>query len=67
MLPLPPAITTHQLVRESLAELLREAFIKELEPDLVHVFSVMEGYADNVVTSIGRLTVDYPVRRPFMT
>ncbi len=53
------------LVRESMAELLREAFIRELEPDLVHVFSVMEGYADNVVTSIGRLTVDYPVTATF--
>ena len=53
-------------MRESLAELLREAFIRELEPDLVHVFSVMEGYADNVVTSIGRLTVDYPVTATFM-
>ena len=52
-------------MRESLAELLREAFIKELEPDLVHVFSVMEGYADNVVTSIGRLPADYPVTATF--
>ena len=52
-------------IRESLAELLREAFIKELEPDLVHVFSVMEGYADNVVTSIGRLPADYPVTATF--
>lgn len=52
-------------IRESLAELLREAFINELEPDLVHVFSVMEGYADNVVTSIGRLPADYPVTATF--
>ena len=65
-LPTPTgAYDPSNLVRESLAELLREAFIRELEPDLVHVFSVMEGYADNVVTSIGRLAVDYPVTATF--
>ena len=54
------------LVRESLAELLREAFIRELEPDLVHVFSVMEGYADSVVTALADWRWTIPLRRPFM-
>lgn len=34
-------------LRESIAELIREAFIAELRPDLVHVFSPLEGFEDN--------------------
>ena len=52
-------------LRESVSELMREAFIAELEPDLVHIFSALEGYADNVVTSIGRLDTYYPVTATF--
>lgn len=52
-------------LRESVSELMREAFIAELEPDLVHIFSALEGYADDVVTSIGRLDADYPVTATF--
>lgn len=37
------------------AELIREHAIAHLEPDLVLVTSLFEGYHDNVVTSIGRL------------
>jgi len=51
--------------RESLAELIREAFIAELRPDLLHVFSVLEGYEDNVVVSIGRSVAAYPVTATF--
>ena len=39
--------------RES-AELVREAFLASLKPDVVHVFSLFEGYGDEAVTSIGR-------------
>lgn len=38
--------------RES-AQLLREAFIQSLAPDVVHIPSLFEGYIDNGVTSIG--------------
>ena len=37
------------------------AFILELNPDLVHVFSLFEGSRDNTVTSVGHLSADYPV------
>ncbi|MED5619501.1 glycosyltransferase [Ideonella sp. BN130291] len=36
------------------AELLREAFLASLEPDVVLVTSLMEGLIDNAVTSVGR-------------
>jgi glycosyltransferase involved in cell wall biosynthesis len=51
--------------RRELAELIREHFIAELRPDVVHVFSLFEGFVDNVVTSIGRLPVSYPVSSTF--
>ena len=37
------------------AEIIREAFLMELEPDLVLITSVFEGYLDDAVTSIGAL------------
>ena len=52
-------------LRETVSELMREAFIAELEPDLVHVFSALEGFEDNVVTSIGKLDAHYPVTATF--
>ena len=51
--------------RRELAELIREHFIAELRPDVVHVFSLFEGFVDNVVTSIGRLPASYPVSSTF--
>ncbi|MCK7594460.1 glycosyltransferase family 4 protein [Pseudomarimonas salicorniae] len=41
--------------RRKTSELLREAFIESLEPDVVHVTSLFEGYCDDAVTSIGRV------------
>jgi glycosyltransferase involved in cell wall biosynthesis len=37
------------------AELLRESFIENLNPDIVHVTSLFEGYVDDAVTSIRNL------------
>lgn len=37
------------------AEIIREAYLAELEPDLVLITSVFEGYLDDAVTSIGVL------------
>jgi glycosyltransferase involved in cell wall biosynthesis len=53
-----------ELRRES-AELIREAFIASLNPDLIHISSLFEGYGDNTVTSIGRFSSDTPVSVSF--
>ncbi len=37
------------------AEIVREAFLAELDPDLVLITSLFEGYLDNAVASIGLL------------
>lgn len=43
------------------AEILREQFINNLHPDILHISSVVEGMQDPVVCSIGRLSKPYPV------
>ncbi|WP_343669757.1 glycosyltransferase [Paraburkholderia heleia] len=43
------------------AELIREAFLASLKPDLIHVTSMFEGYVDNAVTSIARFDHATPV------
>lgn len=47
--------------RRRFAEIAREAFIRDLQPDVVLVTSLFEGYGDNAVTSIGRLDSQTPV------
>ncbi|MEX1213619.1 glycosyltransferase [Saccharospirillum sp.] len=47
--------------RRHAAELTREAFIRSLQPDLVHIPSLFEGYGDDAVLSIGRLDKTTPV------
>lgn len=39
--------------RRHQAELIREQFLVNLKPDIVHITSLIEGYADNAVHSIG--------------
>lgn len=46
--------------RRQTAEFLREAFLASLNPDVVHVSSLFEGYGDDAVTSIGRFTENFP-------
>ena len=41
-------------LRFGAAEILREAFIEQLAPDVVHITSLFEGYVGDAVTSIGR-------------
>ena len=41
--------------RRGVAELLREACIARLRPDVVHISSLFEGYLDDAVSSVGRL------------
>jgi glycosyltransferase involved in cell wall biosynthesis len=46
--------------RREVAERIREAFLASLEPDLVHVGSLFEGFADDAVTSIGTFAPQLP-------
>lgn len=47
--------------RREVAELLREAFLASLQPDVVHITSLFEGFIDDAVTSIGRYDQKIPV------
>jgi glycosyltransferase involved in cell wall biosynthesis len=47
--------------RRQSGELVREAFLASLRPDIVHVTSFFEGLVDNAVISIGQLPVNFPV------
>lgn len=46
--------------RRGTAELVREAFLKSLKPDIVLVSSLFEGLGDDTVTSIARLSSTLP-------
>jgi glycosyltransferase involved in cell wall biosynthesis len=46
--------------RMQAAELLREKFLKDLDPDIVHVSTLFEGLGNEVVASIGRLDATVP-------
>jgi O-antigen biosynthesis alpha-1,2-mannosyltransferase len=41
--------------RREVAELIREDFLASLQPDIIHISSLFEGYIDDAVISIGRL------------
>ncbi len=47
--------------RREAAELIREAFLASLQPDVIHITSLFEGYVDDAVTSIGRFDTATPV------
>jgi glycosyltransferase involved in cell wall biosynthesis len=46
--------------RRHSAELIREAFMASLKPDVVHIGSLFEGLTDDAVTSIGSLSRTVP-------
>lgn len=46
--------------RRAVAERIREAFLASLNPDVVHVSSLFEGYVDDAVTSIGTFAAEIP-------
>jgi glycosyltransferase involved in cell wall biosynthesis len=46
--------------RTQAAELVREKFLADLRPDIVHVSSMCEGIANEVVASAGRFSSDIP-------
>jgi glycosyltransferase involved in cell wall biosynthesis len=47
--------------RRDVAEVIREAFLASLQPDVIHISSLFEGYLDDAVTSIGRFDRGTPV------
>ncbi len=47
--------------RREVAEVMREAFLASLMPDVIHVTSLFEGYVDDAVTSIGKFDRQTPV------
>lgn len=49
------------LERRKAAELIREGFIASLKPDIIHVSSMIEGFVDDAVTSVGRFDTKTPV------
>ncbi|MBV7453202.1 glycosyltransferase [Acidovorax sp. sif1233] len=55
---------TGQIGLTRMAELIREKFIADLSPDIVHVTSLIEGLGDDVVTSVGLL---FPASRTAVT
>ena len=52
-------------LRREGAELVREAFIASLHPDVVHISSLFEGFGDNTVTSVAKFDIDTPVSISF--
>lgn len=46
--------------RRKAAELVREAFLASLQPDMVYVTSLFEGLSDDAVTSVGLFTQSIP-------
>ena len=48
-------------LNEKAAEDVREAFFSSLQPDVIHVNSLFEGFSDEAVTSIGGLDKSTPV------
>src|SRR5690606_31601267 len=49
------------LDRRHVAEIIREDFLESLNPDIIHVTSLFEGYTDNDVVSIGKFQHETPV------
>ncbi|MBV8379015.1 MAG: glycosyltransferase family 4 protein, partial [Verrucomicrobia bacterium] len=46
--------------RTQTAELLREKFLADLRPDVLHVSTMLEGWGNEVVASVGRFSLTIP-------
>lgn len=55
------AVNPDNYDRNRAAELIREAFISSLEPDVVHVTSLFEGFVDDAAISVGLFDRQTPV------
>lgn len=62
--PVNPLATSNKW-RQKTAELIRENFLASLKPDIVHVTSLFEGWADDAVHSIGLSGHDLPTAVTF--
>jgi glycosyltransferase involved in cell wall biosynthesis len=58
--PAPVSHLAAPRVRREVAQLIRESFLAELEPDVVLITSLFEGAGDDAVTSVGQLIADVP-------
>jgi glycosyltransferase involved in cell wall biosynthesis len=60
--PVTPAarVESSNAWRADVSEVIREAFLQTLKPDVVHVASLFEGLTDDGVASIGRFTSELP-------
>lgn len=47
--------------RRDVSELMREAFLASLQPDLIHICSLFEGFLDDAVVSIGKFETNIPI------
>ncbi len=58
---IPPdiAMRTARPAKVSAAEIIREDFLRSLQPDFVHVTSLFEGFDEDVVTSVGQYFADH--------
>ena len=52
-------------IRRQRAQLIREAFLASLEPDVIHIASLFEGFEDNAVNSIGLVNSRIPTTVSF--
>ncbi len=52
-------------LRREAAEYIREAFIAQLNPDIIHLSSLFEGFCDNAATSINKWHSVVPVSATF--
>ncbi|MHA7882547.1 glycosyltransferase family 4 protein [Nitratireductor rhodophyticola] len=52
-------------VRRQRAEVIRDSFLKSLQPDIVHITSLFEGFEDNAVISITASEEQFPTSVTF--
>jgi len=52
---------TDKVSHRKITELMREAFIESLQPDIIYITSLFEGFGDAAVTSVGLFDTQTPV------
>ena len=55
------SIPTENNTRRAIAEIMRETYFASLQPDMILIASLVEGFGDNAVHSIGNTPWDIPV------
>lgn len=58
--PVSAGVTDNE-TRHAVAELLRERFLRDLRPDIIHISSLFEGYMDDAVSTIHLFDKNIPV------